>query len=218
MIIKLENILTPDELISARVILSKASYTEGKLTAGKVAENVKINLQAVDQKPVEELKNMIITKLLDNPYFVATARPKAISAIFSKYVGGHRYGIHVDNAQMHTGVRRDVSFTLFLSEFKDYEGGQLTIEGPTAFDAKLEAGDMIVYDSTTLHQVREVTSGIRFAMVGWVRSYIRDAHQRETLYDLDNARNILFHQHGKTPEFDLLTKTSHNLFRMWMDD
>ena len=54
-------------------------------------------------------------------------------------------------------------------------------------------------------------------MVGWVRSLVRDAAKRELLFDLETARRKLFDAHGKTPEFDLLSKTTANLMRMWVD-
>jgi PKHD-type hydroxylase len=77
---------------------------------------------------------------------------------------------------------------------------------------------MVVYSATLLHRVAEVTRGARLAAVGWARSFIRDAAQRELLFDLDTARQSLFQKHGKTPEFDLLSKTSANLLRMWAED
>ena len=63
-----------------------------------------------------------------------------------------------------------------------------------------------------------MTRGARLAAVGWVRSFVRDAGQRELLFDLDTARQRLFEREGKTAEFDLLSKTSANLLRMWAED
>ena len=40
-------------------------------------------------------------------------------------------------------------------------------------EIKLPAGSLVLYPTTTLHHVSEVTSGERLAIVGWVRSYIR---------------------------------------------
>ena len=66
--------------------------------------------------------------------------------------------------------------------------------------------------------MQPVTRGTRLAAVGWARSYIRDAAKRELLFDLDTARQSLFLREGKTAEFDLLSKTSANLMRMWVED
>jgi PKHD-type hydroxylase len=128
------------------------------------------------------------------------------------------YGSHVDDALMN-GMRSDVSFTLFLSNPDTYEGGALVIETSAGEeDVKLPAGSLVAYPSTTLHRVAKVTKGARLAAVGWARSFIRDGAQRELLFDLDTARQRIFQKDGKTAEFDLLSKTSANLLRMWAED
>ncbi len=112
----------------------------------------------------------------------------------------------------------NVSFTVFLTSPKDYDGGELVMEttaGEQAF--KPEPGQMIIYPSTTLHRVTPVTRGERWAAVGWCQSQIRDAAKREILFDLDTARRGLFDQHGKTREFDIMSKAHANLMRMWAD-
>ena len=82
---------------------------------------------------------------------------------------------------------------------------------------KLPAGHAILYPSSTLHHVEPVTRGARLAAVSWVQSYIRDPARREMLYDLETARRSLFEREGKTREFDLVSKTFANLFRMWAE-
>ena len=76
---------------------------------------------------------------------------------------------------------------------------------------------MVVYPSTTLHRVQTVTKGTRLVAVSWAQSYIRDSARRELIFDLDMARRSLFQSHGKTPEFDALSKAATNLLRMWAD-
>ena len=77
---------------------------------------------------------------------------------------------------------------------------------------------MAVYPSTSLHRVELVTQGVRFAAVSWVQSPIRDAHQREILFDLDTAgQSIFFEKHGKTPEFDFIYNNFTNILRLWAD-
>jgi PKHD-type hydroxylase len=146
-------------------------------------------------------------------------RPKAIiGPLFSRYQPGHAYGPHVDDALL-GGVRSDVSFTLFLSPPDSYDGGELIIDTPAGEEAfKLGAGSVVTYPATALHRVAPVTRGERLAGAGWVRSYIRDAGQRELLFDLDTARRRLFDREGKTAEADLLAKCAANLMRMWCED
>ena len=62
-----------------------------------------------------------------------------------------------------------------------------------------------------------MTAGERLVTVGWVQSLIRQPAQRELLFDLDTVRRSLFAQHGKTVEFDLLSKSVSNLLRQWAE-
>ena len=64
----------------------------------------------------------------------------------------------------------------------------------------------------------QVTRGHRNVIVGWARSFIRDAAQRELLFDLDTARRTIFARDGKSAEFDLISKSLANLLRMWAED
>jgi len=50
---------------------------------------------------------------------------------------------------------------------------------------------MIVYPSTSLHRVDPVTSGTRLVVAGWIQSLVRDASEREILFDLDTDASSL---------------------------
>ena len=116
-------------------------------------------------------------------------------------------------------MRSDVSFTLFLSDPESYDGGELVIESAAGEETfKLAPGSLVAYPSTSLHRVAGIARGARFAAVGWARSFIRDAAQRELLFDLDTARRALFARDGKSAEFDLIAKSFANLMRMWTQD
>jgi PKHD-type hydroxylase len=162
---------------------------------------------------------LVTKRLNENDVFRAAARPKQLSPLLlSRYEPGMEYGAHVDDALMN-GMRTDVAFTVFLNEPAEYEGGELVIESAAGEDAlKLAAGSMIVYEATTLHRVAAVSRGSRYVVVGWVRSFVRSASQRELLFDLETARRTLYNREGKTAEFDLLSKSLANLLRMWVDD
>ncbi|MDF3073721.1 MAG: PKHD-type hydroxylase, partial [Alphaproteobacteria bacterium] len=128
------------------------------------------------------------------------------------------YGNHVDEAIMN-GMRMDLAFTLFLSDPESYDGGELVIDNPTGDqEIKLPAGSAVLYPATSLHRVAPVTRGQRLAAVTWIRSMLRDAGQREIMFDLDRVHEILFKRDGKSLEADLLAKTQSNLLRMWAED
>ena len=121
-----------------------------------------------------------------------------------------------------SGVRRlrtDLSFTIFLSDPSTYDGGELAVDTPSGEHiVKPDAGDLVLYPSTTLHEVRPVTSGERVVCVGWIESAVRDAAAREILFDLENLRATLVQQHdAQSPEMLTLAKAISNLLRLWGD-
>ncbi len=216
----ISDVLDAPAVAAARETLAQATFLDGRATAGWHAKLVKKNLQASSaDQAVVRLRQTIADTLGKNALFQLIVRPKALTPlILSRCEPGMEYGSHVDDALMQ-GMRTDVSFTLFLSEPDDCDGGALVIENAGGEeDVKLPAGSLIAYPSTTLHRVQPVTRGARLAAVGWARSYVRDPTRRELLFDLDTARQGLFVREGKTAEFDLLSKTSANLLRMWVED
>lgn len=218
--IAIANLLAGDDLISVQTALKAARFVDGKETAGFAARLVKNNRQAArSDHALDTIRALVSDRILGNEVFRLAVRPKALTPLlFSRYEPGMNYGSHVDDALMQ-GLRTDVSFTLFLDEPDSYEGGELIIETAAGEDAiKLSAGSLIAYPSTSLHRVAEVTRGQRHVVVGWARSFIRDAAQRELLFDLDTARRQMFTREGKTPEFDLVSKSLANLLRLWADD
>lgn len=222
MIFTLDNILTKDELKFIVDSLEKADFVDGKTTAGWHAKVVKNNRQLKkDVSYGQDLRELVKTALKRSTLFQSAIQPKIIhSVLFSRYETGMSYGRHVDNALMGNWefLRSDVSFTVFLSSPSTYKGGELVIEcsdGDRTY--KLEAGSMIVYPSSTLHQVEPVTEGVRLAAVGWVQSLVRDPNEREILFDLDTARRSIFAKEGKTVEFDLISKSYANLLRKWAE-
>lgn len=219
MLLAIADVLTADEIAAARDTLSRARFIDGKSTAGWSARLVKDNQQAAPAPEIEALRQTIESRLRDTTTFALAVRPlHVMGPMFSRYETGHAYGTHVDDALL-AGRRSDVSFTLFLSDPDSYDGGELVLDGSFGEDAiKLPAGSVFTYPATLLHRVAPVTRGVRLAAVGWVRSHIRDAAQRELLFDLETARRRLFECDGKTPEGDLLARCTANLLRMWCED
>ncbi len=224
MLICIADVLTMDELSHTIAQLDRATFVNGTLTAGWHARLVKHNMQVQDDESglLPGLQQLILAAIDRHPLFQMVARPKKVrSPLLSRYEIGMSYGTHVDNSLMGSGehvMRSDLSLTLFLSDPQTYTGGELVIEsthGEQVF--KLPAGSMIVYPSSSLHRVEPVTHGIRLAAVTWVQSLIRDPGDRELLFDLDTARQLIFDKSGKTPEFDLISKSHANLLRKWIE-
>ena len=217
MIICIQSALPESDVQELTEMMNASNFVDGKTTAGWHARLVKNNLQVdATETLLAAARSKVENALMQNELFRLAARPKKLSPmLFSKYVQGMEYGTHVDDAYMGT-LRSDLSYTLFLSRPQDYDGGELVMDlhqGEQAY--KLEAGDLILYPSTTLHRVDPVRRGTRLAAVGWVQSIIRRSDQRDLLFDLETARLGLYRREGKSTEFDMISKSMSNLLRMW---
>jgi PKHD-type hydroxylase len=218
-IIMIESAVPAEDVRQLRADLVRLDFTPGAWTAGWAARLVKQNAQAAPDPCADSWRERIAVTLMSHPVFALAAQPnRIIGPMFSRYRPGDQYGTHVDEPII-DGSRTDLSFTVFLDEPESYEGGELVIETSAGEDAyKLTPGSVVLYPATTLHRVAPLTRGTRYAAVGWVRSRIRVAEQRELLFDLETARRLVFENSGKTAAFDLLSKCAANLARMWCDD
>ena len=90
--------------------------------------------------------------------------------------GKQTAGEHAAKVKNNLQLRRDsdLSFTLSLTNKDFYEGGELIIETMNSEEKfKLNAGEIILYPSSYLHSVSEVTKGERLVCVGWIESYVK---------------------------------------------
>ena len=195
---------------------SISSWEDGKKTAGSFASKVKNNLQ-LDRNSSISKKNtdFVVQKLLTNSLIKSFALPKIIhSVMFTKSLKGMKYGRHIDNAYMSTG-RADLSFTIFLNSKTDYEGGNLIVEDINNENKfKLDQGEIIIYPSTYLHSVEEITAGERLVCVGWIESYVKSIEEREYLFDIDAGARGILSKYGRSNELDLIFKSYANLLRV----
>ena len=221
MFLRVENLLSEEQLAVADKVLAAGTFVEGGTTAGPVAQRVKNNLQ-LDKKKSEGAKDLdavILGALSNNPLIKAVALPARIAEpLYNKHGSGMSYGPHSDNPVMGVGqaLRTDVSISIFLSDPDAYEGGELTVKsevGDVKF--KLPRGDALVYPSGAIHAVTEVKSGVRLCAVTWIQSLVADATKRQLLFELDRACLIVNRKSPQTEEARLLLKTYGNLVRMW---
>lgn len=214
----LEPLLSPEQAAQICGRLRRAAdWRSGQESAGWHARGVKNNQQLDRSSPLHrELVAAIEPRLAAHPLVQGAAFPRSIhSLLFSRCTAGEGYGRHIDNAWMERG-RSDLSFTVFLSPPADYDGGALTLETPGGSESfRLPAGHGLVYPSTQLHSVEPVLAGERYVLVGWIESRIRQAEQRELLFELDTARRALFSRTGKDEVFDLISRSYSNLLRRW---
>ncbi len=226
MIHHIPNVLNAAQVKEFRQQMDQADWTDGKKTAGTLSAAVKKNQQLPEDSALTHaLSEQVINAVWNNPLFVSAALPHLmIPPLFNRYESSESFGFHVDNAirlirGSNQHIRTDISCTLFLSEPEEYDGGELEIEDTYGFhNIKLPAGDLILYPSTSLHQVTPVTRGCRVASFFWVQSMVRDDSQRHMLFNLDESIQRLRAQHGdQYPEAIKLTSLYHNLIRMWAE-
>ncbi|WP_423709170.1 Fe2+-dependent dioxygenase [Undibacterium sp. WLX3042] len=224
MLITIDHVLSKEEVKQFRRHLDTAEWNDGTKTAGTLARNVKRNAQIDDNSEIAiSLGNHILRSLGNNPLFVSAALPRKIyPPKFNRYADGGTYGTHVDSAIMqipgtNLSLRTDLSATLFLAEPDEYEGGELEIETEFGVQAvKLEAGNMVLYPSSSLHRVMPVTEGARVASFFWIESLVRDEGERAMLFDLDQTIQKLTPAIAASdPRLLSLTGVYHNLLRRW---
>ena len=224
MLLHVPAVLTPAQVAEMRTALDAAEWTDGRQTVGVQGAQVKRNLQLPEASPLRaDLGRQILAALSRNPLFFAAALPlRTLPPRFNRYQGGGEYGFHVDGAVMRADgemqVRSDLSCTLFLSGPDEYEGGELVISDTYGeHGVKLQAGDLILYPSSSLHRVTPVTRGARVAAFFWIQSMVRDGEQRRMLFEMDTAIEALRRSQADNAAVLQLTGVYHNLLRRWAE-
>jgi PKHD-type hydroxylase len=225
-LICIPEVLTKAQVKHCRRVMDEASWVDGRETAGPQAASVKVNMQLPELSPAcQQLGEIVLQALSNSPLFLAAALPhKILPPLFNRYGVGQHFGTHIDGAIRRLPgtadtMRTDLSATLFLSEPKEYDGGELTVEDKYgAHEVKLPAGDMVLYPATSLHHVQPITRGFRTASFFWVQSMLRDDAERTLLFDLDQAIQELTVEKGVGSEICVrLTGIYHNLIRRFAE-
>jgi len=227
MLIHVPHVLQGDTLKTVRAMLEQAgdAWVDGRVTAGYQGAPVKLNQQIDERSEVaRQCQHLILAALERNPLFISAALPNIVyPPMFNRYGEGMGFGLHVDGSirlHPHNGskLRTDVSATLFLADPEEYDGGELQIvDTYGTHSVKLAAGDMVVYPSTSLHQVTTVTRGTRLACFLWVQSLVKDDGQRSLLFDMDNAIQTLNRTQADETARRSLVGCYHNLLRQWSE-
>lgn len=227
MLLHIPDVLTPEQVASARALLDSADWTDGRITAGYQSAKAKDNAQLPEDSPAaKQLGAVVLEALSRNSTFFSAALPKRIyPPLFNRYAGGQSFGFHVDNAVRYDrsrgqaeAVRTDLSATLFLSSPGDYDGGELIIEDTYGTQSvKLPAGHMVLYPGTSLHKVTPVTRGARVASFFWMQSMVRDDGHRRLMFELDLSIRRLTQDLPDHPALVQLTGVYHNLLRQWTE-
>ena len=218
MLLKIRNLLTPQEITRLTGLSRELRFVEGR--ASNPANETKNNLQADTSDPKHaEAVQVVSTAFARSREFMEFALPKRVAPpLLSRYAPGMKYGAHADAALIplaSSRLRSDVSCTVFINDPASYEGGELSIViGNQAIAFKGAPGEAILYPSTTLHEVIPVRSGERLVAITFIESFIPDPHQRMQVYELNDIAAL----EGTTMRWESrvrLDVVRQNLMRMW---
>ena len=165
-----------------KALLMASEWEDGKNTASGSTKDIKKNLQLISGDTYEKYSQNITKHILSNLRIHSFAFPaKVFQILFTRTGPGMFYGPHVDLAFIGE-KRRDLSFTIFLNDPKEYKGGELVLYiPPETRTIKLDAGQIIIYPTKYLHEVKKVTEGERMVCVGWIQSQVIKDDDRELL-------------------------------------
>lgn len=207
------------------MLLATDAWVDGRATAGWQGAPVKRNQQVDEGSPIAaQARRVVLQALETHPLFISAALPNRVyPPMFNRYGEGMAFGPHVDGGvrlDPATGakLRTDLSATLFLSAPEAYDGGELEVADAYGVQAvKLNAGDLILYPATSLHQVTPITRGERLASFFWIQSLVREDSRRKILFDLDQAIQTLNRTGADEAARAGLVGCYHNLLREWAE-
>ena len=205
-----------DEL-RKRLILSN-DWVDGKASAK--ASLVKRNLQLNNCDEKTNITAEVIDKIENDSLIKSFFFPaKIFNVLFTRTGEGMYYGPHVDLPYLPTG-RRDLSFTIFLNNPNEYEGGELKLYiTPETKTIKMNQGDIIIYPTKYLHEVKQVTKGERMVCVGWIESQIPRDDDRESLSLMKRAISEITKELGNknTPGIQNLNNSFNNIYKRFLN-
>jgi len=215
------DLLSAQELGVVRGTLQRAPFVDGT-TSGK--KSLKKNLQADKTHPeVQQATKAIVGKMMARREFTSFAMPKNVILMFNRYDPGMTYKDHMDAALMGPSqaqaLRADLSFTVFLTDPADYEGGEFILQTPYGTEMlKHPAGTLMCYPSNMLHRVDPIRKGTRWCAVGWVQSFLRLNEHRVIAHQLDELRYRMAEALPEdSPLPEEFASVYQNLLRLWAE-
>jgi len=196
MILTMNDLLSPAQISQISTLLRQSRFIDGSATAN-LGRDSKYNEELEVDSSYVSIVEIIAAALRDNLEVERRIFPRFITRpIISRYREGMFYDEHIDRpiqgmqnqsgrslAPYGTGfVRTDFSMTLFLSDPKSYDGGDLQIwTDGEARRFKLKAGSAVFYETGSRHSVLPVTKGARVAAVVWLQSMVKNEQSRKLL-------------------------------------
>jgi len=218
MFLEIKDFLKPEEVARLRELSQRVQFVDGRIT--NPHNKAKNNLQAIETDPLyAESSSIVGAAFARSMPFRDFALPRNVAPpLLARYEVGMTYGVHADVSHMRFGNevhRSDLSATVWLNDRDSYDGGELVIHlGTKPVAIKGEAGSLVVYPSTQLHEVTPVRRGQRLVSITFIESLIPDEFQRTQLYELSEVAAL------EGLKIDWLSRVRleavrNNLLRLW---
>src|SRR5437868_5717854 len=210
-------LLTDAEIAECRRVAASAQFVHGRIT--NPHNKAKQNEQLHEPQAYQKSSQLLLQAFGRSEEFRDFAFPVMIAPpLITRYKPGMKYGAHADAAFIQlpgATIRSDLSCTVFLSEPKDYDGGELHIRlGDADMRFKLQPGQAILYPSDTMHEVVPVTKGERLVAITFIQSRVPDPFKRHMLFELNEVAALEGLQ-MKQENFNRLQLVQANLLRVW---
>ena len=161
--VKIENILTVDECTILKDLAT--NFRKGKIYSPESKnENVNNDIRIVSESTLQ-LPNWILTKItkwLKLNSIILVKNPVLYTVL--KYTKGCYFKEHRDLAP-HGSSNKIYTLIIELTNSNEYEGGEFILEGNVV---EKNIGDVILFESYKLHELKEITSGERMSFVCWI--------------------------------------------------
>lgn len=186
-------LLTEEEVKQIHILMSNAQWDRQATNANIYLEDQQTNSEMQDCDNRREIYKIAMNAIGRDAQFRDFVFPKhSTYAIVSKTEVGQGFQAHHD-----VPANGDFSTTIFLSDPSFYEGGELTMfVNDEEKKFALPAGHALTYDTGVPHCVKEVTRGVRYAIVFWTTSLIKDARWREVITDVRRIKNLFPRDYG----------------------
>lgn len=167
----MENVFTPEQCKKIIDIgLAKGVFQGGVSKKGLINKKIRdSDIVFIFPNELDWAYRILTDAIIDlnNKYFNFDIFGFAEGLQFTVYKKNQKYDRHFDRCYQ-TMVRK-LSVSVQLSEPEKYKGGDLIIyEGAQEIIAKKFIGSITVFPSFMEHEVRPVTSGTRYSLVGWI--------------------------------------------------
>ena len=167
------NIFNREWVDQAHKIFEKYPNQQGDtiLRKGTISENylMKIVSTSKEKQIAEDLKR--VAKAANENMYGFNVWYDSDYIQYTTYDSANQmsYPQHSDSVWAGKPVVQKLTVVVGLTDVNQYDGGELVFAGRNNASVKLTAGQVVVFPSIVVHEVKPVTKGIRNSLVTWYK-------------------------------------------------